>query len=65
MKTKDLISEALLLPVEERALVVDSLLRSLNSPESDLDRQWAVVAEKRLAELQDGTVRLCVKRNNK
>ncbi len=32
MKIKDLIDEAEALPVEGRALVVDSLLRSLNPP---------------------------------
>jgi hypothetical protein len=40
MKPKELIVEAISLLVEERAIVVDSILRSLNSPEDDIDRQW-------------------------
>lgn len=56
MKIKDLIDEAEALPVEERALVVDSLLRSLNSPESRIDKKWASVASKRLREVRSGAV---------
>lgn len=56
MKTKDLIAEAISLPVEERALVVDSLLRSLNPPESNIDKKWARVAKRRLSELRSGQV---------
>ncbi|HBG95984.1 MAG TPA: addiction module protein [Chromatiaceae bacterium] len=56
MNTKELIQQAIALPVEERALVVDSLLRSLNPPQSEIDAQWVVEAKRRLAELRSGKV---------
>lgn len=49
---KKIMDEAVFLPVEERAMIVDSLLRSLNQPESDIDEKWAAVAMHRLAELR-------------
>jgi len=56
MNTKQLIDEVVSLPVEERALVVDSLLRSLNQPESEIDKKWAKEAKRRLAEFRSGRV---------
>ncbi len=56
MKTKGLIAEALSLPVEKRAIVVDSILKSLNPPESDIDKKWEEVAKRRLEELRSGQV---------
>jgi hypothetical protein len=56
MNTQKLIAGAVSLPVEERVLVVDSLLRSLNQPESEIDKKWATVAQKRLLELRSGSV---------
>lgn len=56
MNMKDLIAEAISLPIEERALVADSLLKSLNPPESEIDKKWAAVAKRRLSEIQDGAV---------
>ena len=53
---KEIIKEAESLPVEERALVVDSLLRTLNTPDSNVDREWAEVARRRLEELRSGHV---------
>ena len=58
MNTKELIDEAVSLPVEERALVIDSLLRSLNQPESVIDSKWVAVAQRRLTEMRSGTVKL-------
>jgi putative addiction module component (TIGR02574 family) len=56
MTMKELIAEAVALPVEDRALVAESILRSLNAPETDIDRRWAKVARRRLAELRSGKV---------
>jgi putative addiction module component (TIGR02574 family) len=57
MNTKQLIDEAVSLPVEKRALVIDSLLRSLNQPESEIDKIWAKEAKRRLNELRSGRVK--------
>jgi putative addiction module component (TIGR02574 family) len=53
---KELIEEVISLPIEERAVVADSILRSLNPPESEIDHKWAQVAQRRLAELRSGAV---------
>ena len=57
MKIKEIIEEIVSLPVEKRALVVDSLLRSLNSPEPEIDVEWAKESARRLEELRSGKVR--------
>jgi putative addiction module component (TIGR02574 family) len=57
IKTRELIEEALSLPVEERALIADSLLRSLNMPDTTIDAKWAEVARRRLQELRSGKVK--------
>jgi hypothetical protein len=56
MKTKDLITEATSLPVEERAIVIDCLLKSLNLPDTGIDEKWAAVAKQRLQEIGTGNV---------
>lgn len=58
MTMKELIEEVVSLPVEERAMVADLILRSLNAPESDIDRKWAKVAQRRLAEVRSGEAKL-------
>jgi len=54
---KEIIQQAESLPVEERAMVVDSLLRSLNPPDSEIDSKWMKVARRRLEEIRSGKVK--------
>ena len=37
-------------------MVVDALLRSLNPPDPEMDRQWAAAAKQRLEQLRSGQV---------
>jgi len=57
MKTDDLLREIESLPVEERARVADSVLKTLNPPESEIDKKWAEVAKRRLDEIKAGSVK--------
>lgn len=56
MNTNELITEAVSLPVEERALIIDSLLKSLNTPDPAIEQQWLSVANNRLQQLKSGEV---------
>lgn len=57
MNAKQLIDEAVSLPVEERALVVDSLLKSFSLSSADIDEQWLAVARNRLKEMRAGDIK--------
>ena len=52
--TLELINEATALPVADRTLIVDSLLKSLNCPEPKLDLKWAKLAQRRFNDLKSG-----------
>lgn len=54
---REIIEEAESLPVEERALVIDSLLRTLNPPVAEIDIEWLEVSKRRLAELRSTHVK--------
>jgi len=54
--TAQIIHDAESLPVEERTLVVDFLLRTLNPPDPEIDNQWTTVAKRRLDDLRTGKV---------
>jgi len=56
MNTLALINEVTELPIEDRALVAQALLLTLNQPESKMDSKWIDVATSRLEGLRNGTV---------
>jgi putative addiction module component (TIGR02574 family) len=58
LKTDELLNEAISLPVELRAQLVDALLRSRNPAQAEIDELWAAEAERRIAEIDAGQVEL-------
>jgi len=56
LKTDELMDEAMSLPVELRAQLIDKLLKSLNPAQAEIDKLWAVEAEKRVADIESGKV---------
>lgn len=54
---QEIIQEVAELPVDDRILVVDSILRTLNEPNPDIDTEWAKIARCRLNELRSGNVK--------
>jgi putative addiction module component (TIGR02574 family) len=57
IKTKELFDEAVLLPVEIRAQLVDKLLRSLHPLQKEIDELWVAEAEKRVEEIKSDKVK--------
>lgn len=57
IKSEDLFDEAVLLPVEIRAQLVDKLLRSLHPVQKETDELWAAEAERRVEEIKSGKVK--------
>ena len=54
---KRLADEAMSLPWEERAALIETLLSSLNAPTAaDVDQAWAAEIERRLRDVDEGRV---------
>jgi putative addiction module component (TIGR02574 family) len=57
MSSKDILALALKLKPNERVMVVEGLIKSLDEPDSSLDEIWAAEAEKRLAAYRSGNLK--------
>lgn len=55
MSTKELLEQALKLKPEERFIIVEGLLTSLDEPEKTLDEIWTEEAQKRLKAYRDAS----------
>jgi len=56
MSSKDVLEQALKLKPDERFMVVEGLMKSLDEPDSSLDVIWADEAEKRLNAYRAGNL---------
>jgi len=56
VSSKDILEQALKLKPNERFLVVEGIIKSLDEPDSSLDTIWADEAEKRLKAYRAGTL---------
>ena len=52
--SKSLLKKALLLKPQDRFLLIDGLVRSLDEPNKEIDEIWAEEAEKRLRAHREG-----------
>lgn len=56
MSNAQILQEALQLNPQERYIVVESLLKSLDKPDESVDNVWADEAEKRLQNYRDNKI---------
>lgn len=56
MSSKKILEQAMALKPNERFMIVESLLKSLDEPDRKIDEIWAEEAEKRLKAYRDGSL---------
>ncbi len=54
MGSKEILGQAMELKPEERFMIVEGLLKSLDEPDQKLDEIWSKEAEKRLTAYREG-----------
>lgn len=57
MSCKDILELAMKLKPEEKFLLIEGILNSLDEPDKNIDEIWAVEAEKRLKAYREGKVK--------
>lgn len=56
MNAQELANEAIMLPIEQRVLLADMLLQSINNKDEKNQIKWLNIAKQRLHELENGKV---------
>ena len=56
MSSKDILEQALKLKPDERFMVVEGIIKSLDEPDKNIDVIWADEAEKRLKAYRMGNI---------
>jgi putative addiction module component (TIGR02574 family) len=55
---EEIVSAALALPPQARALLAEDLLASLDSSQAEIDEAWRIEIERRIQEIREGRVEL-------
>jgi putative addiction module component (TIGR02574 family) len=55
-EVSEVLDQALALPPDQRAVVAERLLSSLDTPDPEIDRLWAEEAERRIAAYEAGAM---------
>ena len=58
MGTNEIIQEAINLKPQEKYLIIESLILSLNEPDKDIEKIWIEESQKRLDEYKNGNLKL-------
>ncbi len=56
MGTNEIIKEAINLKPQEKYLIIESLILSLNEPNKEIEKLWIEESEKRLKEYKNGNL---------
>lgn len=56
MGTNEIIQEAINLKPQEKYLIIESLILSLNEPNKEIEKLWIEESEKRLEEYKNGNL---------
>lgn len=56
MSNKDILEMAMKLKPEERFLIIEGLIKSLDEPDKTIDQIWAEEAERRLKAYRNGNL---------
>ncbi|MBP9616215.1 MAG: addiction module protein [Aliarcobacter sp.] len=57
MGTNEIIQEAINLKPQEKYLIIESLILSLNEPDKDIEKIWIEESQKRLEEYKKGNLK--------
>lgn len=57
MSLNDIITEALTLKPQERYLIIENLVQSLNQPNPEIDTLWIEESMKRVEAIKNGTLK--------
>lgn len=57
MGLNEIINEALSLKPQERYMIIENLVQSLNQPNSEIDKLWVEESKKRLQAIKEGKLK--------